>query len=53
MFLKIIKNSTNLKGLLRDVVVESLHPGVSPQQLQTLAVTLPEELDPRHQDRAV
>lgn len=34
-------------------MVQSLHPGVGSQKLQTLTVTLPEELDPGHQDGAV
>ena len=34
-------------------MVESLHPGVGSQQLQTLTIALPEELDPGHEDGAV
>ena len=34
-------------------MVEPLNPGVGPQQLQALAVALPEELDPGHEDGAV
>merc|ERR1719348_1103998 len=36
-----------------DVVVEPLHPCVGPQELQALTVGLPQELDPRHQNRSV
>jgi hypothetical protein len=42
-----------LERLLGNVVIESLHPRVGPQQLQALAVGLPQELDPRHEDGAV
>ena len=34
-------------------MVEPLHSGVGPEQLEALEVGLPEELDPRHEDGAV
>lgn len=43
----------SLEGLDGDAVVEPLHPHVGPQELETLAVALPEELDPGHEDGAV
>ena len=43
----------SLERLDGDAVIESLHPDVGPQQLQALAVALPEELDPGHEDGAV
>ena len=42
-----------LEGLLGNVVIQSLHPGVGTQELQALAVGLPEKLDPGHEDCAV
>jgi hypothetical protein len=42
-----------LEGLLGNVVIQPLHPGIGPQQLEALAVGLPEELDPGHEDGAV
>ena len=42
-----------LEGLLGNVVIEALHARIGAQQLQALAIGLPQELDPRHEDRAV
>ena len=42
-----------LERLLGDIMVEPLHAHVGPEELEALAVRLPEELDPRHQDLAV
>ncbi len=42
-----------LERLLGNVVIQSLHPWVGPQQLQALAVWLPQELHPGHEDGAV
>lgn len=39
--------------LLRDVMVQTLHFGVVPQQVQTLAIRLPQEFDPRSEQQAV
>jgi len=39
--------------LLGDVMVQALHLGVVPQQIQTLAVGLPQELHPGGEQQAV
>ncbi len=44
---------TELEGLLGNVMIQPLHPRVGPQQLQALAVGLPQELHPGHEDGAV
>lgn len=39
--------------LLSYVLVKSLYPGVVPEQIQTLAVALPQEFDPWRQDSSI
>lgn len=39
--------------LLRNVMVKTLHFGVVPQQVQTLAIGFPQEFDPRSEQQAV
>lgn len=39
--------------LLRNVMVKTLHFGVVPQQVQTLAIRLPQEFDPWREQQAV